>query len=91
MPTLWGSFEISNVRLIKTMMRQFSGYIAPPVLAIIIIMLCFLFSLNFEHHLTEYHSWSEKFQSLPISFMDFHGQTDLRSVLEVTLAVTATV
>lgn len=26
-PTLWGSFEISNVRLGKMLFRQFSGYV----------------------------------------------------------------
>ncbi|PHJ17310.1 dna polymerase i, partial [Cystoisospora suis] len=24
-PTLWGSFEVNNIRLLKTMLRQFSG------------------------------------------------------------------
>ena len=31
--TLWGSFEISNVRLAKVMMSQFAGYIFSVVLA----------------------------------------------------------
>ncbi|XP_003385622.1 PREDICTED: twinkle protein, mitochondrial-like [Amphimedon queenslandica] len=61
--TLWGSFELSNVRLIKTMMKQFSG-------------------VNFDDHLNEYQSYAEKFRTLPMHFMKFHGQTELTKVIE---------
>jgi twinkle protein len=62
--TLWGSFEISNVRLAKILLKQFSGQ-------------------NLDINLSHYDYWSEKFQKLPFYFMDFHGQVDIKNVIDV--------
>jgi len=61
--TLWGSFEIRNVRLAKTMLTQFS-------------------EKNLEKNIQEYQDWADKFETLPLYFMSFHGQMPFQTVLD---------
>ncbi|XP_071956138.1 twinkle mtDNA helicase-like isoform X2 [Antedon mediterranea] len=61
--TLWGSFEIKNVRLAKTMIRQFS-------------------QLNMEQNIAVFDEWADKMELLPLYFLDFHGQQNMKAVIE---------
>nr|XP_046232459.1 twinkle protein, mitochondrial [Scatophagus argus] len=61
--TLWGSFEISNVRLAKIMLTQFAMQ-------------------RLEENLERYDFWADKFEELPLYFMTFHGQQNIRTVLD---------
>jgi twinkle protein len=63
--TLWGSFEINNVRLAKKMITQFAEK-----------------SLEGEESLDTYESVADKFSSLPLHFMRFHGNTGLEAVFD---------
>lgn len=62
--TLWGSFEIKNARLAKTMLQQMVG--AP-----------------LDENLDKFDSYANEFEKLPIYFMTFHGQQDIKDVMEV--------
>ncbi|XP_014668437.1 PREDICTED: twinkle protein, mitochondrial-like isoform X2 [Priapulus caudatus] len=61
--TLWGSFEIRNVRLAKMMLTQFAQK-----------------PLSF--FIDEFDHWADKFESLPIYFMTFYGQENLKNVID---------
>ncbi|XP_078269517.1 twinkle mtDNA helicase [Rhinoraja longicauda] len=61
--TLWGSFEISNVRLAKIMLTQFAMQ-------------------RLDVQLDNYDQWADKFESLPLFFMTFHGQQSIKSVID---------
>lgn len=61
--TLWGSFEINNVRLAKIMLTQFSKQ-------------------RLEENLDQYDMWADKFEDLPLYFMTFHGQQNIKTVLD---------
>lgn len=61
--TLWGSFEISNVRLAKVMLTQFALQ-------------------RLEDNLEQYDFWADKFEELPLYFMTFHGQQNIKTVLD---------
>ncbi|KAL7856903.1 hypothetical protein SRHO_G00158020 [Serrasalmus rhombeus] len=61
--TLWGSFEIKNVRLAKIMLTQFAMQ-------------------RLEENLEQYDSWADKFEELPLYFMTFHGQQNVKTVLD---------
>ncbi|XP_072523404.1 twinkle mtDNA helicase [Salminus brasiliensis] len=61
--TLWGSFEIKNVRLAKIMLTQFARQ-------------------RLEDNLDQYDSWADKFEELPLYFMTFHGQQNIKTVLD---------
>ncbi|XP_029977548.1 twinkle mtDNA helicase [Sphaeramia orbicularis] len=61
--TLWGSFEINNVRLAKIMLTQFSMQ-------------------RLEENLEQYDFWADKFEELPLYFMTFHGQQNIKTVLD---------
>ncbi|MEE6485999.1 hypothetical protein FKM82_014480 [Ascaphus truei] len=61
--TLWGSFEISNVRLAKIMLTQFSQQ-------------------RLEEQLDKYDEWADRFEDLPLCFMTFHGQQNIKSVID---------
>ena len=65
------------------MMKQFSGYVVLCTCKIIIIIITVIYSVNFDDHLNEYQSYAEKFRTLPVHFMKFHGQTELIKVIEV--------
>lgn len=57
--TLWGSFELNNVRLAKVMLTQFS-------------------LLRLEEQLDMYDEWADRFEELPLYFMTFHGQQNIK-------------
>ncbi|XP_033964054.1 twinkle mtDNA helicase [Pseudochaenichthys georgianus] len=61
--TLWGSFEINNVRLAKVMLTQFAMQ-------------------RLENNLEQYDFWADKFEELPLYFMTFHGQQNIKAVLD---------
>ncbi|XP_067431664.1 twinkle protein, mitochondrial [Thunnus thynnus] len=61
--TLWGSFEINNVRLAKIMLTQFAMQ-------------------RLEENLEQYDYWADKFEELPLYFMTFHGQQNIKTVLD---------
>uniref|UniRef100_A0A8C6ST27 DNA 5'-3' helicase n=1 Tax=Neogobius melanostomus TaxID=47308 RepID=A0A8C6ST27_9GOBI len=61
--TLWGSFEINNVRLAKIMLTQFAMQ-------------------RLEDNLEQYDYWADMFEELPLYFMTFHGQQNIKTVLE---------
>ncbi|XP_051530042.1 twinkle mtDNA helicase-like [Myxocyprinus asiaticus] len=61
--TLWGSFEINNVRLAKIMLTQFAEQ-------------------RLEENLDQYDMWADKFEDLPLYFMTFHGQQNIKTVLD---------
>ncbi|KAM9837514.1 twinkle mtDNA helicase [Aulostomus maculatus] len=64
--TLWGSFEINNVRLAKIMLTQFAMQ-------------------RLETNLEQYDFWADKFEELPLYFMTFHGQQNVKIVLDTML------
>lgn len=61
--TLWGSFEITNIKLMKTMIQQFARK-------------------DLSQHISEYDEWADQFELLPMYFMNFHGQQNIRKVIE---------
>ncbi|KAK2711846.1 mitochondrial DNA helicase-like isoform X2 [Artemia franciscana] len=61
--TLWGSFEIRNVRLAKMMLTQFAG-------------------IPLEAEPENFNKYADEFEKLPLYFLTFHGQQDLKSVME---------
>ncbi|XP_032431209.1 twinkle mtDNA helicase [Xiphophorus hellerii] len=61
--TLWGSFEINNVRLAKIMLTQFAMQ-------------------RLEENLEQYDFWADRFEELPLYFMTFHGQQNIKTVLD---------
>ncbi|KAJ7325138.1 hypothetical protein JRQ81_018158 [Phrynocephalus forsythii] len=61
--TLWGSFEISNVRLAKIMLTQFAMG-------------------RMEEQLDKFDEWADKFEDLPLYFMTFHGQQNIKTVID---------
>lgn len=66
--TLWGSFEIRNARLATTLLRQFAG---KPLLA-----------NQSDESLLEFENFANKFESLPLYFMTFHGEQAIKVVME---------
>lgn len=62
--TLWGSFEIRNARLAKTMLHQMAG-------------------VPLEQNLDKFDIFADAFEKLPLYFMTFHGQQNVKIVLEV--------
>ena len=61
--TLWGSFEISTVRLAKTMLKQFSR-------------------VDLESGSKVFEEWADKYEALPMYFMNFYGATNIEQILE---------
>lgn len=59
MCTLWGSFEINNIRLAKIMLTQFA-------------------TRRLEDQLELYDEWADRFEDLPLYFMTFHGQQNIK-------------
>lgn len=59
--TLWGSFEINNVRLAKIMLTQFA-------------------TQRLDDKLELYDEWADRFEDLPLYFMTFHGQQNIKYV-----------
>ncbi|XP_031435175.1 twinkle protein, mitochondrial-like isoform X1 [Clupea harengus] len=65
--TLWGSFEISNVRLARVMLTQYTRSRLEDEL---------------ERQPQLCHTWADRFQELPLYFMTFHGEHNIKIVLE---------
>ncbi|KAM6265469.1 twinkle mtDNA helicase isoform 2-T2 [Porphyrio hochstetteri] len=61
--TLWGSFEINNIRLAKIMLTQFA-------------------TQRLEDQLELYDEWADRFEDLPLYFMTFHGQQNIKIVID---------
>ncbi|CAL1680357.1 unnamed protein product [Lasius platythorax] len=61
--TLWGSFEIRNARLAKTMLQQMA-------------------EVSLEDNLDKFNTYADAFNKLPIYFMTFHGQQNIRVVMD---------
>lgn len=66
--TLWGSFEIRNTRLASTLLRQFAG---KPLL-----------DVTTDENLLEFETFANAFESLPLYFMTFHGEQQIKIVME---------
>lgn len=64
--TLWGSFEIRNARLARTMLQQMVG-------------------TPLDEHLDKFDVYADAFEKLPIYFMTFHGQQNIKVVLDVCI------
>lgn len=62
--TLWGSFEIRNARLARTMLQQMVG-------------------VPLDENLQNFNTFADNFEKLPIYFMTFHGQQNIKVVMEV--------
>lgn len=63
--TLWGSFEIRNTILARTLLQQMAR---KPL----------------SEHIGEFTKWADEFEKLPMHFMTFFGQQQLKIVMEVT-------
>uniref|UniRef100_A0A8C6JHV8 Twinkle mtDNA helicase n=1 Tax=Melopsittacus undulatus TaxID=13146 RepID=A0A8C6JHV8_MELUD len=61
--TLWGSFEINNIRLAKIMLTQFA-------------------TQRLDDKLELYDEWADRFEDLPLYFMTFHGQQNIKAVVD---------
>ncbi|CAM9388280.1 unnamed protein product [Lampetra fluviatilis] len=61
--TLWGSFEIGNVRLARVMLTQYARQ-------------------RLESNIDSYDEWADRFEDLPLFFMTFHGQQNIKTVLD---------
>lgn len=66
--TLWGSFEIRNTRLASTLLRQFAG---KPLLEV-----------TNDENMLEFEFHANAFEQLPIYFMTFHGEQQIKIVME---------
>lgn len=66
--TLWGSFEIRNTRLASTLLRQYAG---KPLL-----------DITNDENLLEFEYFANAFEALPLYFMTFHGEQQIKVVME---------
>lgn len=66
--TLWGSFEIRNARLARTMLQQMVG-------------------VPLDENLQNFNNYADTFEKLPIYFMTFHGQQNIKIVMEVSFPI----
>lgn len=62
--TLWGSFEIRNARLARTMLQQMA-------------------EVSLEDNLDKFNTYADAFNKLPIYFMTFQGQQNIKVVMDV--------
>ncbi|KAG5308048.1 PEO1 protein, partial [Acromyrmex insinuator] len=67
--TLWGSFEIRNVRLVRTMLQQMA-------------------EVPLEDNLDKFNTYADAFNKLPIYFMTFHGQQNIKVVMDAVMHAT---
>ena len=65
--TLWGSFEIKNTRLLHKLLQQFSREPLP---------------VGKPEMADSLNALADRFQSLPLYFMRFHGGSDVDEVLD---------
>jgi twinkle protein len=76
---LWGSFEIKNTRLMHKLLQQYMKDVLPVGLA--------EKDLSVEERqnaMTALTSLADKFESLPMYFMKFHGGSDVDDVLDAS-------
>lgn len=66
-PTLWGSFEIKNTRLLHKLMQQFSR---EPLV------------VDGSNSINYLNALADRFENLPLYFMKFHGGSDVDDVLD---------
>lgn len=66
-PTLWGSFEIRNPRLVRTLMMQYAAHLGVV--------------LNTEH-VENFDYVADRFQELPMHFLKFYGSSPVQEVLD---------
>ena len=74
---LWGSFEIKNTRLMQKLLQQYMKDVLPVGLADR--------DLPIEEkrkHINSLTALADKFESLPMHFMKFHGGSDVDDVLD---------
>jgi len=45
---------------------------------------CTHFRKDLSQHISEYDEWADQFELLPMYFMNFHGQQNIRKVIEVS-------
>jgi twinkle protein len=65
--TLWGSFEIKNTRLLHKLLQQFSREPLP---------------VGKPEMMDSLNALADRFQTLPLYFMKFHGGSDVDDVLD---------
>jgi twinkle protein len=65
--TLWGSFEIKNTRLLHKLLQQFSREPLP---------------VGKPEMLDSLNALADRFETLPLHFMKFHGGSDVDDVLD---------
>jgi len=65
-PTLWGSFEIKNARLVEKQLQQYHTASGP------------LRSLSDE----KLNSLADDFEALPLHYMNFHSSTQLNEIVD---------
>ncbi len=68
-PTLWGSFEINNVRLAKLLLSQFYSFRTGRSAA------CLAQPAVFEE-------WAERFDELPMYFMRYYGSNPIERIVD---------
>lgn len=66
MPTLWGSFEVGNVRLAGRLLKQLAGAHGKSIM----------------EGKENYDLWADKFAELPMYFMTYHGSIDIQQVID---------
>ncbi|KAL7483359.1 hypothetical protein ACHAW6_009034 [Cyclotella cf. meneghiniana] len=74
---LWGSFEIKNTRLMQKLLQQYTKDVLPVGIA--------EKDLSIEEKqsvITTLSALADKFESLPLYFMKFHGGSDVDDVLD---------
>ncbi len=64
---LWGSFEIKNTRLMHKLLQQFSREPLP---------------VGQPEKADKLHAVADRFETLPLYFMKFHGGSDIDDVLD---------
>ena len=74
---LWGSFEIKNTRLMHKLLQQYTKDVLPVGVA--------ERDMSIEEKqkaITSLAALADKFESLPMYFMKFHGGSDVDDVLD---------
>ena len=74
---LWGSFEIKNTRLMQKLLQQYMKDVLP-----IGLSERDLPEEERQKQMTALMSLADKFESLPMYFMKFHGGSDVDDVLD---------
>ena len=74
---LWGSFEIKNTRLMHKLLQQYMRDILPVGLAEKNIS-----DEEKQQHMLALNALADKFETLPMYFMKFHGGSDVDHVLD---------